>query len=187
MPDRTVSMVPQRANPFDCDPLTAGRRAVMRASGLRDVVLATVEGLVGPFDDAKKLITAGSQSKGVLTDDVIDLVLREQLTRLVDHELWLAVLDDGRAWNHLRKAIRAFARAARGERERRQIDPLGIGADKAEKLGLATRRTRMTTRWMAEVHAAARLILPIPHEPKAFEGELAKYLRSKAWRPALRP
>lgn len=176
-----------RANPYDASPLTRGRRAIVSASALHDVVLATVEGLVGPFDDAKSLVGVGTAPDGAMTPEVVRLVLDDQLGRLVNRDLRRRVVDDARVYGHLCTAVRSFRRAHRGEREVRRAAGRSVDPVAAAKRGLAKSSTRGTTAWMEELHAAARLILEVPWEPKAFEGELAKYLRSTSWVPALRP
>jgi hypothetical protein len=116
-----------RSNPFDVGPLTPGRRAIVRASALHDVVLATVEGLVGRFDDAKNLVGVGAAPGGAMTAEVVRLVLDQQLERLTDGELSGRVTGDARVYLHLCNAVRSFRRARRGERwdtDSRNANPL---------------------------------------------------------------
>jgi hypothetical protein len=177
----------RRPNPFDTAPHTRGRRAVVRASALRDVVLATVEGLVGAFDDYKNLMTVGARPGGAMTIEVVQLVLDQQLARLEDRSLARAVVEDRRVYEHLCAAVRGLGRAARGARQARRDRPGGIDAIDSAKRGLAKPATRDTTAWMAELHAGARLIFAVAAEPKAFQGELDRYRRSESWKSGLTP
>jgi hypothetical protein len=177
-----------RSNTYSRPDLTPKGLAIQRARALLHVVLATVEMFDVTVTPAKVLLSNVAREGIWLPDRLLKQFMAGVLKRLVDQDLRRLVESKPAVGIHLRHAVRLYGRARRGQRLI-PIHPPSTGVvDQALARCLSTVvYDGMTSRWMAEVHAAAKLIIDTVFVPKALETEINRFEKSTSATPALHP
>jgi hypothetical protein len=164
---------------------------VKLASLLFDVVLDAICELGGQFSDTRRVLAGDRRRKPKvdgappntleITSELAELGLSRAVKKALDAGKWDELKEHlpppGKRLDsiiaHLLGAVRAYPGEAYGERKKRE------GNDQESS------RIR-TTKWVGEVHNAARLFLDVPLRPGSLEREVQKLGRRSAPPPRLR-